>query len=283
MSFLKRNLTCLIVSLLFLSTWAGCGSGGGSGGTTGTTNLQGTVALNDGTVGTLAVTIQSAVATTSSFSLIRAAEAQTTNTVPATGDCVTPTCTINLSGDYNTSTGSLNISGSGGTGAGCSNTTTIFAGTVSTGSGGGMSGTIQDSSGTQTGGFSGVFTTSGNAASTYCGIAVGGDTDAFNVNVDAQGNLTGTAQPIPPSTENGVSFKGTVNQSTNTFTACSDDPTGSKPICGEIQSDGTVIGKFQMGSGAEGCFVGNATVCTTGTLPAPCSGPTATCTYPTCP
>src|SRR6185295_13988196 len=116
--------------------------------------------------------------------------------------------TISLTGNYNTSTGGLNISGSGGTGPGCSNTTTTFTGTVSTGSGGGMSGTIQDSNGDQIGGFSGVFTSSTNAAATYCGIAVGGQTDAFNVNVDADGNLTGTAQPISPSTGNGVSFAG---------------------------------------------------------------------------
>jgi hypothetical protein len=284
--FCKREMILGLLSLSLLSIpGGGCGSGGG-GGSAGTTDLQGTVALNDGSVGTLNVTIQSTVAKSFRFSLIREAAAQASGTVPATGDCVSPTCTIpNLTGTYNPSTGALDLSGSG-SGGGCGGTTTTFAGTVTpptSGGSGGMSGTIQDSGGTSIGGFSGVFETSGTAAAVYCGIAVSGDTDAFNVNVDAEGNLTGTAQPIDGSNGKPVSFSGTATGTT--FGACGKEEgdTGpSRPICGVIGSDGSINGRFIRKEGGEGCFTGDSTVCTTGTLPAPCAGPTAACTYPTC-
>lgn len=83
-------------------------------------------------------------------------------------------------GTFNPATGDLNISSNDGN--------TVFVGTAGSGSGG-MSGTIQDSAGNPVGGFSGVFTTDANAAATYCGIAISGQSDAFNVNVDADGNL----------------------------------------------------------------------------------------------
>jgi len=293
MHSLKRNLTYLFVSILFLSTlslMANCGSGGG-GGTTGATKLAGTIALNDGSVGTLNVTIQSTVASTSWFSIIREAEAQST-TVPATGDCVSPTCTIpNLSGDYDPSTGEFNISGPG-TGSGCGGATTTFTGAVTpptsgggSSSGGGMSGTIQDSSGSSIGGFSGVFTTSSTGgAVSYCGIAVADAQDAFNVTIAANGDLAGVAQPLSATSgDKGATFIGKATGST--FTACTTSDSTPSPICGVIGADGSINGKFirNDSAGGEGCFTGDSSVCTTGTLPPPCSGPTAACTYPTCP
>ncbi len=298
--------TTLLVGFLALSSalggsWGCSGGGGGGGGGTGTTNLQGTIALNDGSVGTLNVTINTAVASKASFSLIREANAQTSGTVSATCTCTSPTCTVNNgTGTYNTSTGALNISGTG-TGSTCNGTTTTFTGAVSTtgsgGSGGGMSGTISTtppSGGTSTniGGFSGVFTTNNSGgAKFYCGLAEGGSAqgggeDTLTVTVATDGSLSGTAQPLNNSNDKGAIFSGKVtssNSTGSTFTACSDDPTNPSPICGEIGNDGTFIGKFQRKEGGEGCFSGSISVCSTGTLPTPCTGPTANCTYPTCP
>lgn len=262
------------LSILLLITFAGCGGSGGND----TTDFAGTVALNGGQFGTLNLTVQTLVASAPRFSIIRLAMAQTTDTVPANGSCVLPDQPpIPLSGTFMPSTNAINVSGNDSKG-----NTYVFGGTANP-SNGGMSGTIQNASGTPIGGFSAVVSNPGTPAAAYCGnYAEGGGTPGtgvFNVQIDSNNNLTGSAQDNDPN-KSGVAFIGKVNG--NTFTACSNDPNGSQPICGTIQND-QVTGFFQSGSGSTGCFVGNTSACTSGTASTCDPATLPTCSFGTCP
>jgi len=261
MHLLLRKRTYLFFSLLFVAVLAGCGSGNNNN--SASTTYQGTIAGTGGVTGTLTVNVQSVVATSSGFSFIRSAEAQSTGDIPATGNCILANGggTIALNGTFNTGTSAINLSGSG----------YNFTGTIPSGSGQ-MSGTFTGPGGV-TGGFSAVSTSNNVTANSFCGRYNGGSTSdvgTFNVTIDpVNGTLDGNAAPDSGTSGTATSLTATA-VSANTYNGCTSD---CSPFCAVVQ--GSVINGsfFSNGGSLEGCFSGNQA---TGNPPE-CSNSGASC------
>ena len=248
----SRLFAIILLAVLFSGAQA-CGSAGSTSNGSNTTSFRGTIAGSNGTIsitGTLSVVIQTSIATTSHFSFIREAQAQSSGTVGATGTCIVANGggTLNLSGTYNSSTGAMSISSSDGT--------SVFTGTVA--SNGYLTGTFTGPGGGK-GGFSTLSESSGATVSTYCGTYIGSpDVGVFNVEVSSTGTLSGSA--IPTNGQgNGVSLTGTV--AGNSFSGTSSQ---SQPFKGTI-SGTNVSGTFQIGQNGSnlgtGTFSGSTSQC----------------------
>lgn len=182
---IDRKAFSAVFAMMILVGVQSCGGGGGSSPTS-TTTYEATIAGSTGTAGqsgTLAITIQAAVATPSSFSLIRSAFAQGTGDVTATGVLTLAGGggTVDLSGTYCTTTGALNLVGGGYT----------FTGTIVSGV---VSGTYTGS-GSTAGGFIGLNSTT-NTVTALCGTFTQDDhaiSGVWNVVINSAGTLSGVA------------------------------------------------------------------------------------------
>jgi|GEM_PF-484233 len=250
MHHLKQKWAYLFLSTLCLLAVGRCGGGGE---VASSTTFNGTLAGNGGQTGTITVTVQSTVASSSLFSIIRRAEAQ--STVSASGECVfVGQPPVSLSGTFTPSTGALSLTGDG----------TTFTGTAS---GGQMSGTFSNPTTGLSGGFSGLSGT----VTTYCGTyqhapeCPTGDSGTFNVQIDSAGNLSGTTQ-VTSGSGSPVSLSGTVTG--NTFSGTSNQ---GNAFSGTISADGnSVSGTFEQTcppNTGMGTFSGCVDACTTGTCP----------------
>jgi hypothetical protein len=261
MQHATRSRVFIFWSLLFAATLGGCGGSGNNN--SNSTTYQGTVAGTGGVTGTLTVTVNTVVANSSHFSLIREARAQSSLDIPATGNCILANGggTIPLNGTFTPTSGAINLTGGGYT----------FTGTIPPGTGQ-MSGTFTGPGGVS-GGFSAISTANNVTANTFCGKFNGGGTGTdfgtFNVNIDpVSGNLNGSATPDSASTGQPVTLTGKAVNAT-TFNGCSNQ---CAPFCAVVQ--GSVLnGNFLSNGTTIGCFSGNQA---TGNPPA-CNTSAASC------
>ncbi len=249
--YLTLILSFLTLASVVGGTW-GCGEAE-EGGLAGATTFEGTVAGNGGETGTFNVTVQSEVATSARFSIVRRAEAQGTGDVPATGECIiVGQPPVLLSGTFTPATGAMNLSSSDGA--------TNFTGTIE---GEEASGTFTGPGGL-IGGFSALSTANGEVT-VFCGTfqhapeCPGSDSGTFNVQIDSNGNLSGTTI-VTSGSGSSVTLTGTVTGST--FSGFSSD---GNAFSGSIGPDGqSMSGTFAQTcdpNTGTGTFSGNTSAC----------------------
>lgn len=240
--FLRKGAFLGLLSLSLLAIpGGGCGEGT-SGGTTGSTDFEGTLAGDGGETGTISVTVGTDVA---------ALKAQTSGDVEATGVCIfVGQPPVDLSGTFNSSSGDLSLTGDG----------TTFTGNIS---GGEVSGTFSNPTTGLNGGFSGLDSTEGTVTllcGTFAQSSPGDDAGVFNVQVDSNGNLSGTSICTSGEGCNPVDLSGSVTGNTVNGTTSDEGVTFEGTITTNADGSKSVSGTFEGGDAA-GTFSGGTTAC----------------------